>query len=67
MLRTAVSAKQPDGLGANAKIIDAQYAEKKLSDEQSERFRSIISAARSGGRAGAQSQAFTLATGQRAQ
>ena len=41
-LRTAVSAHRTDWLEANAKLVEQQFSQGKLSDEQHEAFQSII-------------------------
>ncbi len=44
-LRTAVAAKQPAWLEANAELIQRQHDDKELSDEQFEEFQSILTQA----------------------
>lgn len=59
-LRTAVSAQRKDWLEQNAKLVEEKHAQNKLSDEQYQEFKSIISLGREGNWSAAESEALRL-------
>ncbi len=59
-LRTAVSAKRKDWLEENAKLIETKHAQNKLTDDQYQELKSIISQGRDGNWGDAESEVLRL-------
>jgi len=64
-LRTAISARRSDWLEENAKVASLRHAADELNDEQFAAFESIISQARGGNWADAESEVIRFAKAQR--